>query len=257
MAKTLIINETLCFLSNQVDKHDREHIFSILSEFYSLDDLTSAKHLLIAECDKLSLADEISDFKKRRQNSKGDAKLKIARDILDIWAVIDCEKAGETQVLFVAADLTRIPPSGTKSNNSSASSNNEILLPIVKSLQKQVCDIGNLVTRIDKRTGISAGLSQGQIRHSDLSSPSLFSQSPSRTLPWRPYDAEDENHLAFPASVSQSRRLNSNAAIFSPKATGNTVISNAHRHGVSGSNAKRPGVRVPRVSCITAKSDSC
>ena len=103
------INELLCFLSFYYDKLDRTSLFSVLTDFYSHQEAVSAKQLLIAECEFLGISDEIADFKKKRLNTKGDALLKVTKDILDIWQAIDSKKGGITNSIFVASDPSRLP----------------------------------------------------------------------------------------------------------------------------------------------------
>ena len=91
----LVSNKLLCFISTQYDKLDKDTLFSVISEFYTFDESTVAKQILIEECDKLSLADPILEFKKRRQNAKGDGIMKVIKYIINIWNVIDCQKAGK------------------------------------------------------------------------------------------------------------------------------------------------------------------
>ena len=81
---------------------------SLLS-FFTLEESVTAKQILIASCEKIINPELINDFKKRRLNTKGDAKHKVIKDILDIWAVVDCEKAGNLQTQFVAANVSRLP----------------------------------------------------------------------------------------------------------------------------------------------------
>ena len=99
--------ELLSYLSFQYDKADRECLFSAMSDFYTFEESTAAKQILIDECDKLGLSEAISDFKKRRQNAKGDGNVKVVRDIIDIWGVIDCQKAGKTTSSFPVRSLTK------------------------------------------------------------------------------------------------------------------------------------------------------
>ena len=113
----VVVNELLCFLTIYGDKYDRENLSSLLSGFYTLDESVIAKQHLITECEKLTLIDNISEFKKRRLNSKGDANVKVIRDILDIWRIIDCHKAGDTTSIYVAVDLYHLPPFQQRINN--------------------------------------------------------------------------------------------------------------------------------------------
>ena len=101
------VNALLCFLSTQSDKLDRADHASILVDFYTKDELTIAKNLLISECDKVNLSNHISDFKKSR--IRPNVEQKLVKDILDIWAVIDTNKGGILETTFVAADPNRFP----------------------------------------------------------------------------------------------------------------------------------------------------
>ena len=105
----MVINELLCFLAFYGDKLDRNSLFSVISEFYTHNEAVDAKELLIAECDTLRLSNAITNFKKKRLNTKEDALPKVTKDILDIWDVIDCHKGGKTKSVFVAADPSRLP----------------------------------------------------------------------------------------------------------------------------------------------------
>ena len=60
------INELLCFVATQFDKLDKANICSILARFYTLDELVVSKQLLVSECEKIKVTEEISDYKKRR-----------------------------------------------------------------------------------------------------------------------------------------------------------------------------------------------
>ena len=48
----LIICDVLCFVSTQYDKIDRDSLYSLIVDFYTLDEVTAAKLLLINECKK-------------------------------------------------------------------------------------------------------------------------------------------------------------------------------------------------------------
>ena len=49
-----------------------------------------------------------------RQNGKEAANLKTVKDILDIWDVIDTQKAGQTTQTFVAENPNRLPKKWSK-----------------------------------------------------------------------------------------------------------------------------------------------
>ena len=101
---TLVVNELLCFLSVQYDKMDRENLVTSLLEFYSYREAIDAKNLLVSECEKVSIVDSIKEFSVKRVDGKSGALCRVITDAVDIWSVIDHEKAGEIGVKFVAAN---------------------------------------------------------------------------------------------------------------------------------------------------------
>ena len=103
------VNELLCFLTFYYDKLSRNSLFSVISEFYSESEAVVAKQFLIKECESLGISNAITDFRKKRLNTKADALQKVTKDILDIWDVIDCQKGGKTKTHFVAVDPSRLP----------------------------------------------------------------------------------------------------------------------------------------------------
>ena len=58
---TLVVNEALSFLTVRFDKLVRDSLFSMLSEFFFLEETTAAKQILISECEKLNFIDASSD----------------------------------------------------------------------------------------------------------------------------------------------------------------------------------------------------
>ena len=58
----------------------------MIKDFYNLDEQIAAKKTLISECEKIGFSDSISDFKKKRLNTKStdNVKEKVVKDILDI-----------------------------------------------------------------------------------------------------------------------------------------------------------------------------
>ena len=197
-----VANELLLFLSFQYDEADRDSIYSTISEFYSLEESIVAKQILINECNTLGISDAIYDFKKRRHNAKGNGNQKVVKDILDIWRIIDTQKAGKTSSTFVAVDPTRLPTIDM------CDLSIRHLFSLFSHLQKQVTDIGNIVTRIDKKcdkTDILNGSFAGNY------SPHC---SPSHSLPWTPAP-----EITEPNSITRSslkRPLNSSAMPFRP-----------------------------------------
>ena len=108
---SFVVNELLCFLSSQYDKLDRENINSILLEFYILEELECAKQILISECEKIDISEEINEFKRERKNTRAleIVKQKVLKDIIDIWEAADVKKGCNFQSEFVASDPCRLP----------------------------------------------------------------------------------------------------------------------------------------------------
>ena len=105
----LTVNELLCFVWVRSDKLPRDHIHAAVHEFYTLEEVTLAKNILLGEFDKTLSGELIKEARKKRQVGNAGAKHKLVKDILDIWQVVDTEAAGKLQTTFVAADITRLP----------------------------------------------------------------------------------------------------------------------------------------------------
>ena len=110
---TTTVDNLLFFVASNFDSLDRNKIHSTLVHHYNQDQLVTSKRLLVAECDRIKVGDAISEFKRRRLNtiSDIDTKRKLSKDILDIWSVVDCQKGGQFQTLFVADDPPLLPSS--------------------------------------------------------------------------------------------------------------------------------------------------
>ena len=79
----LMVNELLCFLSHQFDKLDRSNLNAVLLEFYTREEVVTAKRILIAECEKDNVSNAINDSKKNRIGSN--VEQKVIQDLIDIW----------------------------------------------------------------------------------------------------------------------------------------------------------------------------
>ena len=106
---TLTINELLCFVSVQSDKLTSDFLHQKLHDFYSAEEVTKAKQILLAEFDKVLDPELVKDQRKNRLNGKTSAKDKVVKDILEIWQILDRENAGLLSTQFVAADINRLP----------------------------------------------------------------------------------------------------------------------------------------------------
>ena len=106
---SLTINELLCFISVQADKLTFDFLHQKILDFYSDEEVIKAKTILLSEFDKVLDPELIKDQRKNRLNGKTTAKDKTARDILDIWQILDQQNAGSLNTQFVAADINRLP----------------------------------------------------------------------------------------------------------------------------------------------------
>ena len=108
---TSSVDNLLHFVSCHFDSLDRQRLNTLLVEFYSIDEFLTSKSVLVAECEKISITDAISECRKKRHNTKSEAhtKQKLSKDILDIWTIVDVHKGGQFQTTFIAADPPRLP----------------------------------------------------------------------------------------------------------------------------------------------------
>ena len=100
---SFLINECLCFVSNQYDKLNRNNLASAI-DFFTLKELSDAKDVLIVEFEKSGDAALIQAFKTKRRENHAGAKAKVLKDLLDIWEVVDRTLGGKLNVSFAAAN---------------------------------------------------------------------------------------------------------------------------------------------------------
>ena len=106
VAVDYIVNEVVCVLTNNFAKIPKSDIVSVFSEFYTEDEITEAKKVLMDLADKLVTpkAEELKKIKPRI----GDGKLRRdVDDILTTFSILDNRKAVLPRIL--AADTSRIP----------------------------------------------------------------------------------------------------------------------------------------------------
>ena len=95
-----IPNELLFYVTDQYDKTTRQALETFLLDNFTPEDALAAKTVLITECDKVGISDEISEAKRRRQ--KKNILQKVIKDILDIWDVVDRVKGGQLLCQFIS-----------------------------------------------------------------------------------------------------------------------------------------------------------
>lgn len=141
---TLVLNELLCFLSSRSDKLDRDHVLQLIIDTYNLDEIVTAKKLLISECEKVAVSADIEKFKANRKGNQKEKTDRSAKDLVEIWQIVDKEKAGKLQVQFVAGDLNRVPSFNIEKLNLKS------LLQTIDSLKQQILTIATNQENLSK-----------------------------------------------------------------------------------------------------------
>lgn len=101
-----IVNEVLCVLHNNFGKIPRSNIVSVFSEFYTEDEISGSKKILLDAADSLSpKPDELKNIRKMRV---GDGrKARETEDLLQLYSLLDVRK--HSLPTFYAADTSRVP----------------------------------------------------------------------------------------------------------------------------------------------------
>ena len=125
------VDNLLHFVESNFDSLDRQCLESLLVSFYNLDELLTSKFLLISECKKIDITSAISDFIKKRLNTKSevDVKHKVSKDILDIWTYVDTYNGGQFLTTFVASDPPHLPPPSSFRQSSTTSASASATTP--------------------------------------------------------------------------------------------------------------------------------
>ena len=204
---SIIINELLCFVSTQYDKLTRQNLNSIVLEYYSKDDLVTAKQILVNICEKIGLSNNISEFKIKRIGANVEQKL--VKDLLDIWDEIDAVKGGNTGTTFVAADPNRLPSVDADKFNL------QFLVSIVLKIQEENQSLkSQLETVVSSVTELHKKLPQ----QNDIPlSASPFLHTPPFASPRRQLPIPKEGTLPAADNEGESRRLDANTPSFVPR----------------------------------------
>ena len=205
------VNEVLCFVSSQFDQLNRENLLSTIIEFYKREELSAAKQLLLTQCEKENLSHLINDYKKNRIGSN--VEQRTAKDILDIWEVVDHEKGGSLNTEFVAADPNRLPSVNADKYNL------KFLISIILKLQEESeLQKSQLETVIDSVASLHIkipSLDQTSSYASPLAHTPI-NNSPRRQLPTPVLENERKN-----------RRLNANISSFVPRQKSHLLLPSA------------------------------
>ena len=103
--KVLQIDELLCFLCNNLGKVPKTNLMSVVSNFYEVDEIVAAKKSLFSFADSLQL----DGLPRNIIRKAGDNKRRL--DVDDIYnLMVQLDQLKVTLPVYVASDLTRIPP---------------------------------------------------------------------------------------------------------------------------------------------------
>ena len=82
-ARSLVLNDVLCFLFNKYGKTNLKTLKSVVSDFYTTDVISEAKICLLDEVGKLSLSEKLPHIPRRRE---GDSRL--TREVDDLFTLM-------------------------------------------------------------------------------------------------------------------------------------------------------------------------
>ena len=111
VARKVVVNETLCFLTTKLSRFPLKQIKSLMFDFYSVDTIASAKETLIADASALETEDLRKSCRNRR-DSKENPERKVRLDIEDMVSVVtllDEKKVLDQLPLYVAANTDLVP----------------------------------------------------------------------------------------------------------------------------------------------------
>ena len=101
-----IVNEVLCTLRSKFGQIPKATIVSVFGDFYTEDEISSAKRVLLEAAD--SITPKPDEFKKIKTNRVGNEKLRRdLDDLLLLYSVMDARK--QDMPRFLAENVDRIP----------------------------------------------------------------------------------------------------------------------------------------------------
>ena len=103
-----VVCNCLCFLVNKFRNLPPKPLKSLLFDFYSSEDLSAAKELLLIETDALKL-DKFPKFSRKRRDSTGNKTALDIDDMLNALTFLDENKAINKLPTFTATSPDRMP----------------------------------------------------------------------------------------------------------------------------------------------------
>ena len=108
-ARSLVISEILCYLSNKYGNIDSRKISSVIVDFYKPVKINDAKEILVKYVEDMNLTDKWPKPTRRRDSDLNARALKEVQDIIQIWSYLDGNSLIGNLPIFVAADLSAVP----------------------------------------------------------------------------------------------------------------------------------------------------
>jgi len=79
-----VLNSLLCFFQNKCGKYNQKVLETILSDFYSTEDIAAAKSQLMQDIDKMKLSAKRPHIPQRRDN-----EARLSRELDDLFTTLD------------------------------------------------------------------------------------------------------------------------------------------------------------------------
>ena len=113
MARPLVINEALCFITKKIGRYAAKQLKALLYDFYNEETISLAKNTLLDAITALKV-DGCHSIVRKRRNSKENPEMKIRGDMDDIILLMtftDEKSVMDRLPIYVAADPDLIPSS--------------------------------------------------------------------------------------------------------------------------------------------------
>lgn len=134
-ATDIVINETLFVVRNYFGRTPRATISSVLSGFYTDDEISEAKTIILSFAELTE--PKIDDLKSIKSRSGGSKRKREAEDIIQIYSLLDAKKV--CLPMYVASNVLRIPSFRPEDADVCAMAAN------INSLTTQITDIRGIV----------------------------------------------------------------------------------------------------------------
>ena len=108
-ARSISVNELLCYFSNKYGKFDNKKLSNIISDFYLPSVISEAKDLLVRDVEALNLVGKWPRPTRRRDSDLSARALKDIQDITAIWSHIDSLGLFRSLPIYVVANVDAVP----------------------------------------------------------------------------------------------------------------------------------------------------